>query len=279
MLDKELIPVAERKTVLKPFMKWPGGKSWLLQQEPNLFNLSYNKYIEPFIGGGAVFFYLLPNSGIISDSNEELINTYLVMRDYPKELSEKIKIHSSLHNSEYYYYIRSIHPNDPIERAARMIYLNRTCFNGLYRVNQKGEFNVPIGTRNTCLKGIELFEKYSNTLSGIHIECNDFAPIIENASKGDLLFIDPPYLSSKKSEIFSKYNSRLFDWEDQKRLCKCLKDASNTGAKIIMTNAYDNNIKGLYTDFSIRPIERRSSIAGKVSKRKNVMELLITANI
>ena len=264
---------------MKPFMKWAGGKSWLIQQYPELFDIQYNNYIEPFLGGGAVFFGIQPSSGIISDSNEELINVYTIMRDHPQELSDQLIKHNAQHNKEYYYFIRSARYTDPLDRAARTMYLNRTCFNGLYRVNKKGEYNVPIGTRNSCLNGIELFDEYSERLKNIQIICCDFTSTIEKASCDDFLFVDPPYLSIQNRLMFGKYNSNLFSWDDQERLYDSFLRASEKGVKIIMTNVYDDSIRELYSDFSVRTIERRSSIAGNASKRKMINELLITSNI
>ena len=145
---------------MQPFLKWPGGKRWLAIQKENLFPDKYNHYYEPFLGSGAVFFSILPENSTISDINQELINLYTVMRDHPHQLQDVMRRHQALHNNEHYYTVRSHLPADLVERAGRMLYLNRTCFNGMYRVNRYGLFNVPIGTKTNCIYDIDKFLNY-----------------------------------------------------------------------------------------------------------------------
>ena len=265
---------------MNPFLKWPGGKRWLTNTIKDIAPQQYSKYYEPFIGGGAVFFSLAPQKAVISDINLDLVNLYTVMRDHPLLLKEYMCTHNRLHNKEYYYKMRSTQFDDPIERAARFLYLNRTCYNGMYRVNRQGQFNVPIGTKSDCIYDVELFEEYSSVLKNVEISANDFATTIQQASAGDLIFADPPYASSQKDNTsFLKYNDRLFTWDDQIRLHNALVAARTRGVSIILTNANNQEIKDLYSNsgFCIVEVARSRNIASKTENRTVVSELLITS--
>ena len=265
---------------MNSFLKWPGGKRWLANTIKDIAPRQYLTYYEPFIGGGAVFFCLAPNKAVISDINPDLVNLYTMMRDFPLLLKERICNHNKLHSKEYYYRIRSTNFTDPIDRAARFLYLNRTCYNGMYRVNRQGQFNVPIGTKSNCTYDIEMFEEYSRALKNVDISTNDFAVTIQQATAGDLIFADPPYASAQKNDTsFLKYNDRLFTWDDQIRLHNALVAARIRGVNIILTNANNKEIKDLYSDsgFFISEVSRTSNIASKTQKRTIVSELLITS--
>lgn len=262
-----------------PFLKWPGGKRWFVSQYLNIFPDKYNNYFEPFLGGGSVFFALQPQKGIITDINKELINLYTVMRDTPNELKNIMLSHQKKHCKEYYYEIRSAACEGEIEKAAKFLYLNRTCFNGMYRVNKNGIFNVPIGTKSNCIYDIDKFDEYANSLKKVEVLVSDFEETIRKAQKGDLIFADPPYTVSKKQDGFIKYNDRLFTWGDQERLCKCLSEANERGAYIVLTNVDTEEIFAMYKErnFFIQRLKRSSMIAGNSSKRGNITELLITS--
>lgn len=264
---------------IKPFLKWPGGKRWFVNKYLKIFPEKYNKYYEPFLGGGSVFFALLPSNAIIADINEELVNLYLIMRDNPNELRKLMETHQSKHSKEYYYHIRASRCCTEIEKAARFLYLNRTCYNGMYRVNRQGDFNVPIGTKSNCIYDIESFEKYSETLRNAEIRVDDFEDIINKAQENDLIFADPPYAAQNNPNGFIKYNDRLFTWKDQERLYNSLLNAKKRGAKVVITNVKCDEVYRMYEagGFSVKEIERKSSIAGKSSKRGTVKELLITS--
>jgi len=265
---------------MNSFLKWPGGKRWLTNVIKDLVPQQYSNYYEPFLGGGAVFFSLTPKKGVISDINPELINLYTAMRDYPLTLKHLMRQHQELHSHEYYYQIRSKQYIDPVEQAARFLYLNRTCYNGMYRVNRNGQFNVPIGTKTDCIYDVDLFEEYSFALKNVKISTNDFAVTIQQASSDDLIFADPPYASAQKKDTpFLKYNDRLFTWDDQTRLHNVLVAAKMRGVKVILTNANYQEIKDIYTEsgFFITEVNRTSNIASKSDKRSIVSELLITS--
>jgi len=264
---------------LTPFLKWVGGKRWFVQKYLNVFPKEYSRYYEPFVGGGAAFFSLAPPQSVLSDINEEITNLYIVMRDNPLKLKYFMQKHQKNHSSEYYYFIRAKSYSDNIERAARTLYLNRTCFNGLYRVNRSGQFNVPIGTKNNCVYDIDYFEDYSKTLKQSIIRTEDFGIAISRAKEDDLIFADPPYVSTQNQDGFIKYNEKLFTWADQERLLKKLVEARAQGVNIVATNANFNEIKEMYLqkDFNVVEIERCSTVAGNNSKRGVVKELLITS--
>ncbi len=263
---------------MQPFLKWPGGKRWLLQNHRSVFPEQFNHYYEPFLGGGAAFFSILPAEATISDVNGELINLYLMMRDRPDQLKDAMEHHQSQHSSAYYYVVRERLPEDALERAARFLYLNRTCYNGMYRVNREGRFNVPIGTKDDCTYDVSLFEAYSTALQRATIQQSDFFRMIELAQDGDLIFADPPYTMSAKNG-FIKYNEHLFTWDDQLRLLQALIAAKKRGAYIVLANANCDEIKKMYADseFNLHLFQRNSTIAGKGGKRGEIQELVITS--
>ena len=189
---------AKEPAVLLPlFLKWAGGKLQLIEQFKNLFPHTFNNYYEPFIGSGAVFFYikskLKPNKVILSDTNEELINCFVVVRDKPSELIELLSNHRKKHSKEYYYAVRSIESDrlDSVNKAARLIYLNKTCFNGLYRVNSKGQFNVPMGDyENPCIFDKNILFQANQLLQGVHLRVMTFEKVLDFAEKDDFIYFD-----------------------------------------------------------------------------------------
>jgi DNA adenine methylase len=264
---------------LPSFLKWPGGKKWLIPQLKDIIPQNFNNYIEPFVGGGSVFFQISPLNAIISDVNNELINLYSVMRDFPQHLLKELETHQKSHNSEYYYNVRAKKYSQSIEKAGRFLYLNRACYNGMYRVNQQGEFNVPIGSKTNFIYDKDRFIDYSNALKKANIFQSDFGEIIQKAKKNDLIFADPPYTIAHNQNSFIKYNEKLFTWEDQKRLLKELFKAKEKGSLIILTNANYKDILDMYSEsgFFVTIVKRYCSIAGNASKRNRIEELLITS--
>jgi len=179
-------------TIDIPFLKWAGGKRWLVDNYSELFNIRYNCYFEPFLGSGAVFFKLAPVKAILSDKNIELMETYKAIRDEYESVEKYLKRHARNHSKNYYYEIREQKPRSLAGKAARFIYLNRTCWNGLYRVNLKGKFNVPIGTKSSVILSTDNFKQISEKLINTELLIADFEEIINMAGKEDLVFIDPP---------------------------------------------------------------------------------------
>jgi DNA adenine methylase len=258
-----------------PFLKWPGGKRWLVANYLNLFPKTFNTYFEPFLGSGSIFFALQPKTAVLSDSNSELINTYHTLRDDWQKVLEVLKTHQDNHCSEHYYMVRASDPIHSYDRAARFLYLNRTCWNGLYRVNLKGKFNVPIGTKSAVLHPNDNFGAVSSVLESATLFNCDFKYTLDLAKKGDFVFVDPPYTVNHNNNGFLKYNEKIFSWDDQVRLSGCLKDAASRGVQFLMTNANHKSIAELYKDFDMLVLERNSVIAGTASMRKKCEELII----
>lgn len=264
------------------FLKWAGGKRWFVNSEYKRFPLKYNRYIEPFLGGGAVFFYLEPQNAILSDINRELIDTYIAVRDELDSVYKNLKIHQKKHCKEYFYTMRNKKTRKTATAAARMIYLNKSCFNGIYRVNSQGKFNVPLGTikdmsfeRDNLLQASEILKKAK-------ILCQDFQITIDAAQTNDFLFCDPPYAVENEDSRFVSYTADLFSWEDQVRLAKALERAKNRGVKIIMTNVDHPTVRALYEEiggFSLDTVSRNCFISGTLEGRKAYDELIVSANI
>ncbi|MGE6220699.1 DNA adenine methylase [Nubsella zeaxanthinifaciens] len=262
---------------ITPFLKWAGGKRWLTSSFKEYLPTSFNNYIEPFLGSGAVFFSLQPKRAILSDINLPLINTYKsIQADYEKVYSKLVE-HSNNHSEQYYYETRAKIYEDPFDLAARFIYLNRTCFNAIYRVNRKGEFNVPKGSKNSVLLETDNFQQVSCLLKNTKIEYSDFEPIIDGAEKNDLIYVDPPYTVKHNNNGFVKYNEKMFTWQDQERLSQSLIRAQARGAKIIVSNADHLSIRELYQEnCSIIPLKRSSVIASDPNNRGQYSEVIIT---
>lgn len=262
-------------TNIQPFLKWAGGKRWLVKNHPDIFPVEYNRYIEPFLGSAAVFFHLKPKQALLSDTNSELINTYISIRDNYAQVEALLNQYQKRHSKEFYYQMRSKRCRTPVTRAAKFLYLNRTCWNGLYRVNLKGQFNVPVGTKTNVILDSDNFEALSKQLQGIELLNQDFEKSIDMAEEGDFIFADPPYTVKHNQNGFVKYNETLFSWEDQLRLKDSLYRAKQRGAIVLLTNADHDSIKSLYLNSESTPLVRNSVIAGTSSKRGKYSELVI----
>ncbi len=264
---------------LSSFLKWAGGKRWLVNRHEYLFPREFASYYEPFVGSGAVFFHLRPTRGQISDANGELINLYKIVKSAPSDLIQALKRHSRKHSDSYYYVTRSAQPADSIEQAARTLYLNRTCWNGLYRVNKQGEFNVPRGTKDSIILPTDDFLAASKALHRIRIRCCDFEEAIDQTKRDDFLFVDPPYTVRHNNNGFIKYNERIFTWEDQLRLSDAIGRAAKRGVMILLTNADHEPIRKMYTSMGIvQSLPRASIISGSTGGRKKTTELVIKIN-
>lgn len=266
-----------RLSMTTPFLKWPGGKRWFIYNHARFLPKTYKRYIEPFLGAGSVFFHLKPQQALLGDINEELINAYEIMKNNWVELEDILRKHQENHGVRYYYRVRDMGPRTAATRAARLIYLNRTCFNGIYRVNLEGKFNVPKGTKATVLFEDDDFVQLARLLTNAELRSADFQMLIEEAKKGDFVFADPPYTVRHNLNGFIKYNEKLFSWHDQIRLADALAAARDRGSKIVSTNANHKSVRDLYKDrgFSQRAISRFSSISADADKRTNFEELVI----
>lgn len=260
-----------------PFLKWAGGKRWLLPLAGQLRGIAFKKYFEPFLGSGAMFFGIAPKDAVLSDANEELIEAYEALKEDWSAVYKKLIEHDRNHDAGYYYRIREQAPRIPHTRAARFIYLNRTCWNGLYRVNRNGVFNTPIGSKKSALLDSDDFEQIAMRLKMAELNASDFELNVDRASTGDLVFADPPYTVRHQYNGFVKYNEKLFSWDDQERLCAALIRAKGRGASIICTNADHASIRELYgPHFKLIPRLRFSAIAGQGGARGNYAELCIS---
>ena len=267
---------SQNKSELEPFLKWAGGKRWLVKRGYQIAPPGYKRYIEPFLGGAAVFFSLPEVPYIISDLNPELINCYNAIKADFRKVERHLRLHQSKHCDDYYYQVRKAQPQEECIKAARFLYLNRTCWNGLYRVNLQGKFNVPRGTKNKVILDSDNFENVAKRLSKGEIFCQDFEKTLSLSGEGDFVFIDPPYTDNHNLNGFLKYNERIFSWKDQERLKEAITSAVGRGAMITMTNANHDSIRKLYASMcEIEEIERNSVIAGRSSYRRVTTEILM----
>jgi len=264
--------------VVQPFLKWAGGKRWLVQNHADLFPKKFNRYIEPFLGSAAVFFHMQPDHAILSDANGRLIETYQAIKENHKLIEKHLRQHQRDHSKDHYYETRAKSFQSKFTRAAQFIYLNRTCWNGLYRENKKGMFNVPIGTKNNVLLKTDDFAAVSNSLKNVILLNQDFQNTITHAEEGDFIFVDPPYTVAHNNNGFVKYNQNIFSWQDQERLMSSLSEAKLRGAKILMTNANHGSIHALYDKFGTEyALSRRSVISGLNKGRNSTSEYCVSS--
>lgn len=270
----------------KPFVKWAGGKRQIVDKLLMYAPDEFNTYYEPFVGGGALLFELSPKKAVINDSNKELINVYNVLRNEEKfkKMCSILNTYEKNNSEEFYYELRNKDRNkssfdrlSDYKRAGRTIYLNKACFNGLYRVNSKNEFNVPFGKKtkvNTYDIGNLITVSNYLTMNDIKILNVDFEDSVKDAQKGDFIYFDPPYDS--ETSIFNSYTEDGFGKEEQRRLAKVYKELSNKGCYVMLSNNNTTLIKELYKDFNIHIIEAKRSINSNGEKRGKVEEVIIT---
>ena len=248
---------------LRPVLKWAGGKTQLLKELHQRIPKSFNNYIEPFFGGGALYFSLDPKNAVIADSNPELINLYTNLAAGVEEVIHYLRKYKN--DEAAYYEIRSQDWNllSAPEAAARTIFLNKTCFNGLYRVNKKGGFNVPFGFyKNPNFLDIELLRAVSASLGGKTIVCGDYLSILDTyAKKGDLFFLDPPYIPVGKSADFKRYTKEQFGLEQHAELANKARELVKKGCHVILTNSNNSLVYELFADFKIEVIQTKRHIS------------------
>lgn len=276
-----MVSQIHKETCPRPFLKWAGGKSRLIQQYIPYLPKNYQNYYEPFLGGGALFFYLQPKRAILTDVNAELINVYCCVRDHVEELISLLKEHKLKHNKDYYYSVRANSSGHPLEKAARFIYLNKTCYNGLYRVNSQGKFNVPLGkyaNPNICPE--ELLRVASEVLYTSEIKQADFANILNCATScDDFVFCDPPYHPISNTSYFTSYHQTVFAEKEQTKLRDICAELNSRGVKVAICNSDSDFIINLYQaiNFKIYKIDAARSINSNIHKRGLIQELLITS--
>ena len=278
----------------KPFVKWAGGKRQSLFKMKYFFPTDFDTYFEPFVGGGAVFFNLYNYykkrdfrfSAILNDINPELINCYINIKDpnLLEELISRLREHELEHSEKYYYAIREL-DRDPakfkklgkVEKAARFIYLNKTCYNGLYRVNSKGQFNVPIGKYvDPLIADIGTLRAVHKALNKASIFCGDYIEVLkEYAMENDFIYLDPPYQPISLTSNFTQYSKDGFSEKDQKKLASVFYELDVRGCKVMLSNSHCDFILDLYSDYNIIPIDSNRSINSDSSKRGAVKEVII----
>lgn len=262
-----------------PFLRWAGSKRWLAQTLRSTVPREFGTYYEPFLGSGTAYFALgVPGErSCLSDILPGLVNCFEQVRDSPKEIHAVISEWDC--DSDSYYEIRGLEPTDEVTRAAQFIYLNRLCFNGLYRENQSGKFNVPYGRprfQRVFTTGDELLGP-SSRLRNTHISVADFVDATMSAEAGDLVYLDPPYVAGHRNNGFVDYNARVFSWEDQGRLAKLCDSLSDRGVMAIISNADHDSIRELYdSSYKVQSVSRFSSMSASAGRRGVSHELLIT---
>ncbi|MDB5222631.1 MAG: adenine methylase Dam [Chitinophagaceae bacterium] len=264
----------------KPFLRWAGGKKWFIKYLNDFLPVKFNNYHEIFLGSASAFFNIPAKSykaAYLSDVNEDLINAFVQIKE---NIAGLIKILNEFKNTEAYYYkIRNQHDHsDPVFRAARLIFMNKTGYNGIYRVNSLGRFNVPYGHRENVdfVSEMNLLE-VNKKLANANISNIDFEEAIAKVRKGDLVFIDPPYTVAHENNGFIEYNKKLFSLDDQIRLSKAIQKIISKGAYYLLTNAKHEKILEIYSHLQ-RPkiLERHSHIGGNGAKRENIKEYIFT---
>ena len=273
------------QTSARPFLKWAGGKTQLLAQLAPLIPPRFSGYHEPFVGSAAVFFYLQAAGSFhstsrprLTDSNAELINGYQAVRDEVEPVIDLLARHKLRHSKEYYYAVRAQVPAElsHVERAARLIYLNKTCFNGLYRVNSKGQFNVPLGRyKNPGIFSAEELRAASWALTDATIEVGDFQSVTKHARSGDFVYFDPPYHPLTATANFTSYTANEFGEKEQRELAEVFRALDAKGCRLMLSNSWTPFILGLYTGFNLVEVKATRQINSDAGKRGKVSEVVV----
>ncbi len=269
---------------ISPIVKWVGGKRQLLPEIMPLINKKCSTYVEPFVGGGAVFFELQPKKAIINDYNSELVNVYTVVRDHSEELIEELEKHNRNNNGEYFYMIRALdrseayHTMSDTEKAARIIYLNKTCYNGLYRVNSAGQFNSPYGKyKNPNIVNEDSIRAMSRYLQSnkITIKQGDYKEVLRGLRRGAFVYLDPPYMPISLSSSFTGYTENGFSYAQQVTLKEECDKLRKKGISFLQSNSDCPEIRDLYKEYEIRTVQAKRRINSKGNKRGEINEVLI----
>lgn len=270
----------------RPFVKWAGGKRQIIDKLKKYVPEEFGTYYEPFVGGGALLFELSPSVAVINDSNEELMNVYNVLcnEEKFKKMCSALNTYEAKHSEEFFYDIRNKDRNKntynrlaDYTRAARTIYLNKACFNGLYRVNSKNEFNVPFGKKlkvNTYDGSNLIVVSNYLTINDVKILCVDFEEAVSTAKKGDFVYFDPPYDSD--TQTFNSYTETGFDKDEQRRLAKVFKELDSRGVYVMLSNHNTVLVNELYGNYNIHIIEAKRAINANGKKRGKIEEVIIT---
>lgn len=271
----------------KPFVKWAGGKRQLIPILNENLPETFGTYFEPFLGGGALLFHMLAESQrqkcSISDLNSDLVLSYTTIRDRVESLITSLKNHEKNYQKDsktYYYSVRESNPRSQIEKTSRLLFLNRTCFNGLYRVNSKGKFNVPLGKyANPNIVNEDNLRSVSGILqsSKVSIKCRDFEAVLRDSKKGDLVYFDPPYQPVSDTANFTSYTNKDFTYDDLSRLAELCKNLDSKGCKVLLSNSNSKEVADLFSSkpWKVSKIRANRSINSNSKKRTGHFELLI----
>ena len=265
----------------RPFLKWAGGKRQLIPQMKKYLPREFNNYIEPLVGGGALFFYLLPKKAILIDINDDLINCYKVIKNNVYELIELLKNH--VNEKGYYYRMRKIDRNpekynklSEVEKASRIIFLNRCCYNGLYRVNSKGQFNVPFGKyKNPKFCDKDNLIAVHKVLQQVELVNDSFEKCLNFAEEGDFIYLDPPYQPISETANFTSYTKENFGVNAQNKLFDIFTKLNDIGCKVVLSNSYNKFTLDLYQNYEIVFLEAKRAINSNAKKRGAIKEILV----
>lgn len=273
-----------KNILISPIVKWVGGKRQLLSDIMPLINKNCSTYVEPFVGGGAVFLEFQPQRAIINDLNSELINVYLAVRDFSEELIEELEKHNKNNSEDYYYEVRALDRTSQfltlsnIQKAARILYLNKTCYNGLYRVNSSGQFNSPYGRYKkpniVNAVAIRAMSKYLKD-NQIDIRHGDYRDVLKNLPRGAFVYLDPPYMPISSSSSFTGYTEGGFSYENQVILKKECDKLRENGISFLQSNSDCPEIRELYSDYKIKTVQAKRNINSNAQKRGEINEVLI----
>ena len=266
----------------RPFLKWAGGKTQLLPQFQPLYPGSFTRYREPFLGSGAVFFQVREQfnlkNPVLSDVNSELINTYQVIQTKVEQLIRVLRKHRRCHSKDYYYRVRALNPDSmtSLARAARLIYLNKTCFNGLYRVNSHGGFNVPMGRyEDPPILDAPNLRSVSASLQGVVLKTSPFRDVLDYCRQGDFVYLDPPYHPLSATSYFTAYTDGSFTSRDQEKLSEVYRELSERGCLLMLSNSDSPLIHKLYSGFRFKKVAARRNINSKAERRGHISEVVV----
>ncbi|MFZ5477635.1 MAG: DNA adenine methylase [Myxococcota bacterium] len=268
----------------RPFLKWAGGKRQLLDALVARFDRAgaTGRYHEPFVGGGALFFELRRTGrvrdAVLSDTNPNLVEVYVAVRDDVDALVARLREHAARHDEAYYYAVRGRVPEGAVDRAARVIYLNKTCFNGLYRENSRGEFNVPYGRYdNPTICDEPNLRACSAALAGVSIEARPFERVLDHAVAGDFVYFDPPYVPVSATSSFTGYAKGGFGPADQERLAEVFASLADRGVSLLLSNSMTATVRDLFSRFHIEEVPATRAINSRGDRRGAIAEALVTA--
>jgi DNA adenine methylase len=278
--NQPTLPTMQFRSPLKPFLRWAGGKSRITKLLANYVPENYDRYWEPFLGSGALYFFLCPAKAYLSDSNSALVDCYKHVKKFPEKISKKLQEYGKKTSEDYYYEVRDLYNNSrpSVEQSARFIYLNKSNFNGIFRVNEKGEYNVPYGHKKSlAIPSLDEFKEISKLLKSATIKNHTFEQIKNNKTlkSNDFIYLDPPYPPLTPTSYFTHYTAERFSWEDQEKAADLANVLSSKGCFIMISNSDVSKIRTLYKDWNLfkLPVVRWVAANGK---RHKVNELVIT---